>query len=100
MDLQIIKADNKLYAKAHGRITTANSMVFEQLMQPLMVGENPNIELDCEKLEYVSSSGLRLFLSLQKSVNARRGYMVITNLSDDLKGVFKMTGFSKIFKIQ
>lgn len=68
-------------------------------MAPLLEGGNPDIELDCSELEYISSSGLRLFLTLQKSVNARGGKLVIKNMNSQIKEIFNMTGFSRIMTI-
>lgn len=100
MDLIINVADGKTLAKVEGRLDTTNSEDFEKKMAPMMVGANPDIELDCTDFVYISSSGLRLLLTLQKSVMARGGKLVIKNMKPEIKEVFDMTGFSKIFTIE
>ena len=93
MDLTITTTESgKTLAKVTGRLDTTNSDEFEKKMVPLLQGGNPDIEIDCSELVYISSSGLRLFLTLQKSVNARGGKLVI-------KEIFNMTGFSRIMTI-
>lgn len=62
-------------------------------------GENPDIEFDCTDMEYTSSQGLRMFLMLQKSVNNRKGQLVMKNMKPQVKEVFDITGFSNIIKI-
>ena len=99
MDLKITTENGKMRATVTGRLDTTNSDVFEKKMAPLLEGGNPDIEIDCSELEYISSSGLRLFLTLQKSVNARGGKLVILNMSDQIKDIFNMTGFSRIMTI-
>ena len=100
MDLTITITDSgKTLAEVTGRLDTTNSDEFEKKMAPLLQGGNPDIELDCSGLVYISSSGLRLFLTLQKSVNARGGKLVIKNMSDQIKEIFNMTGFSRIMTI-
>lgn len=100
MDLTITPiANGKILAKITGRLDTANSDEFEKKMQPLLQGTSPDIEVDCSDLEYISSSGLRLFLTLQKSVNARSGKLVIFNMKDQIREIFNMTGFSRIMTI-
>ena len=100
MDLKITTDENgKMRATVTGRLDTTNSDVFEKKMAPLLEGGNPDIEIDCSELEYISSSGLRLFLTLQKSVNARGGKLVILNMRDQIKDIFNMTGFSLIMTI-
>ncbi len=100
MDLKINYSGSKTLVVVEGRLDTTNSEEFEKKMTPLMTGSNPDIEVDCKDLSYISSSGLRLFLTLKKSVMARGGELVLKTLRPDIKEVFDMTGFSKIFKIE
>ena len=99
MDLIISTENGKTTAKVTGRIDTTNSDESENKHAPLLQGRNPDIELDCSGLVYISSPGLRLFLTLQKSVNARDGKLVIKNMGSQIKEIFNMTGFSKIMTI-
>ncbi len=99
MNLVIENNANGTLARVEGRLDTINAPEFEKLMQPLLVGDAPVIELNCADLEYIASSGLRLFLTLQKSVVSRKGQLTLTNLRPDIKTVFDMTRFSTIFKI-
>lgn len=99
MDLCISTENGKTRARVTGRLDTTNSEEFEKKMAPLLEGGNPDIEMDCSELEYISSSGLRLFLTLQKSVNARGGKLVILNMQSAIKDIFNMTGFSRIMTI-
>ena len=99
MDMNISIENGKTQARVTGRLDTINSDEFEKKMAPLLEGGNPDIELDCSELEYISSSGLRLFLTLQKSVNARGGKLVIKNMNNQIKEIFNMTGFSRIMTI-
>lgn len=99
MELVITTESNKTMAAVTGRLDATNSEEFEQKMQPMLSGENPDITIDCSKLDYISSSGLRLFLILQKSVNTRNGKMTIRNLKPEIKEIFDMTGFSTIMQI-
>lgn len=101
MDLVISKDSNtgKTSAKVFGRLDTTNSEAFEQKMEPMLEDTHPDIEMDCSEMTYISSSGLRLFLTLQKSVNAKGGRLVIRNMSTQIKDIFDMTGFSRIMTI-
>ena len=67
--------------------------------QPLMEA-GKDIVLDCEKLSYISSSGLRLFLSVLKNQKAKGKSVKIVNLSEDLLRIFSMTGFDKLFGLE
>ena len=99
MDVTINQQENKTFVVLKGRLDTTNANQFQQDIAPLMEGETPNIEIDCTDMEYTSSQGLRLFLTLQKSVLARKGEMKLTNMRPQVKEVFDITGFSNIITI-
>lgn len=100
MNTIIQQKDNELWAIFEGRLDTAAAAKTEQDMQPLFNHEGCDIILDCTRLEYVSSSGLRLFLSLLKATKPKGVNLYITGMSDDLREVFDMTGFSSIFEFK
>ena len=100
MDVKIEKNGGKTLVALSGRLDTTNVVQFQEDIQELMTCENPDIEFDCTDMEYTSSQGLRMFLMLQKSVNSRKGQLVMKNMKMQVKEVFDITGFSNIIKIQ
>lgn len=58
------------------------------------------VVVDCAGMSYICSSGLRIFLSLNKNITAKGGKLIIRNLEPLVKGVFDMSGFSHIFNIE
>jgi anti-anti-sigma factor len=99
MDTIINNEMGKTLVVLKGRIDTTNADQFQQDIAPLMEGEHPDIEIDCSEMTYTSSQGLRIFLLLQKSVNARGGKMVLRKMNPQVKEVFDITGFSNIITI-
>ena len=55
--------------------------------------------MDLEGLEYISSAGLRILLSTQKTMN-QQGTMKLINVSSMVMDVFEVTGFSDILTIE
>ena len=100
MNTIIRQQGNELWAIFEGRLDTAAAIKTEQDMQPLYDYEEGDITLDCTRLEYVSSSGLRLFLALLKATKPKGIHLYITGMSDDLRQVFDLTGFSSIFEFK
>ena len=100
MKTTIAKKDNQTLVKVEGRIDTVNSQQFQNDISQLLELENPDIIVDCINLEYTSSSGLRQFLVLQKSVMAHNGKLILTNMRPEIKEIFDLTGFSSIFTIK
>ncbi len=71
--------------------------VGEQLVQ-LYELEDTEITLDCTKLEYIASSGLRLFLLLLRNTKANGCKIFIKGAASELMDIFKATGFDKCFQ--
>lgn len=58
------------------------------------------VVVDCTGMSYICSSGLRAFLSLNKSITSKGGKLIIRHLEPLVKDVFDMSGFSQIFNIE
>jgi len=86
----------KLSLKVIGRLDTNTSPELEAEMNLDGVNE---VLFDLSELEYVSSAGLRIFLTAQKAMMACGGQMTIANPNATVKGVFDITGCSDIFTI-
>lgn len=99
MEVIINNELEKTLVTLKGRIDTTNADLFQQEITPLMEGDKPDIDIDCSGLDYTSSQGLRVFLLLQKSVNARGGQLVLRHMNPMVKEVFDITGFSNIITI-
>lgn len=91
---------NNLIARFSGRLDTAAAVQTAQDVKPLMEAQNAVIILDCTDLDYISSSGLRIFLSLRKEAAAHGSKVIVRSINDDIRQVFMMTGFISLFEIQ
>lgn len=100
MNTTIKEIDGNIVAMLEGRLDTAASPETEKAMQPLYDCENQDIIIDCTNLEYISSSGLRIFLSVLKNVKPKGCHVYIRGLNDDLRQVFAMTGFINLFEFK
>lgn len=100
MTLEISENNGAMLGVLVGRLDTAAAPQFARDMQPLMDNADKHIVLDCSKLEFISSSGLRLFLSLRKQTIAQKGDVTITGVSPEVKQVFTITGFYSLFNFE
>jgi len=96
--LEIKEMPDGIVAVVSGRLDTASAHQFSIDMQPLMEQADKVITLDCKDLQFVSSSGLRLFLTLRKETIAKGGKVVIKDMQETVKSVFAMTGFIPLFE--
>lgn len=87
-----------LSLSVEGRLDTTTAPQLEAELNASLTGVT-RLELDFAGLEYVSSAGLRVILSAQKTMN-KQGSMVIRNVSETVMEVFEITGFSDILTIE
>ena len=99
MDITIIEEGNQVIAAFDGRLDTVAAQQIAETVDPLLQHADQNIILDCEKMPFISSSGLRIFLKIRKEVAAKGGKMYLKNVCPDVMQVFKMTKLDDIFEI-
>ena len=92
-----IETDKIIFA-LNGRLDTVTApLLQDDLISAL--GEVSEVVLDFTALVYISSAGLRVLLVGLKTAIAKGSSMTISNVSDDIMEVFKMTGFSGMLNI-
>lgn len=100
MDINIKKENGGTIALLSGRLDTPASLEVASVFEDLKSDAAGTIVLDCTDMSYISSSGLRLFLSLRKSAAEKGGKIIVRNISNEIRSVFMMTGFLNLFEIQ
>ncbi len=81
-----------------GRLDTTTAPDLELELRENLEGIT-ELVLDLTSLEYMSSAGLRVLLSAQKTMN-KQGSMVIRGANDVIMDIFEVTGFSEILTIE
>ena len=81
-----------------GRLDTTTAPQLEAELKDALGGVK-ELDMDFEKLEYISSAGLRVLLATQKIMN-QQGKMVLKNVSDVINEIFEVTGFTDILTIE
>jgi anti-anti-sigma factor len=98
MEATIQELEGKYVATLKGELDTAAALEIEEVLKPLYKSDGRDIIIDCTDLEYIASSGLRILISILKSAKANGSKVIIKNLNDDIKNVFKLTGFINLFE--
>ena len=81
-----------------GRLDTVTAPELEAELEKILPNTNALV-LDMEKLEYISSAGLRVILKAQKAMNAK-GTMKLSHVGESVMEVFDITGFSDFLTIE
>jgi len=98
MNVRIEETDGKVFAILAGSLDTAAAAETEKAMNPLYEVEGKDIIIDCSALEYISSAGLRIFLGILQNAQEKGGHVYIKGITDNVRTVFTITGFSNIFE--
>ena len=88
----------QLLVAVDGRLDTATAPELEKELKSSLDGVT-ELTLDMTALEYISSAGLRVLLSTQKTMN-RQGAMKLTHVNETVMEIFEVTGFSDILTIE
>lgn len=81
-----------------GRLDTVTAPELEQALKESLDGVSA-LTLDFGKLDYISSAGLRVLLSAQKTMS-RQGAMKLTNVNETIMEIFEVTGFTDVLTIE
>ena len=100
MEVKINEQDNVMTVQLIGRLDTAASQEVSANLQPVIAYADKTVVLDCKKLDYISSSGLRIFLTVRKAAASKGGKVIVRDINNEIRQVFMMTGFLTLFEIQ
>ena len=90
--------DKKLTVYLEGRLDTTTAPQLEESMKE-SIGDVSELIMDFEKLEYISSAGLRVLLSAQKTMNSQ-GSMKVIHVNATVMEIFEVTGFVDVLTIE
>ena len=89
---------SKLTVCLEGRLDTVTAPELEASLNE-NINDVTNLVFDLEKLDYVSSAGLRVFLSSHKKM-MKQGEMVVKNVNEAIAEILEVTGFNEILNIE
>ena len=96
MKIEFNKTAGHLTVSLDGRLDTTTAPAFEAFLAEQYESTDALV-IDCAKLAYISSAGLRVLLAAQKKT---KGAMKLTNVCELVMEVFEMTGFADILSIE
>ena len=98
MKMDLIKRGNDAELKMDGYIDATNAAEVEEVLMDV-AGKFDNLLLDMEKLEYVSSAGLRAFKRVYMELRRKGGTLSAKNVSKTVMEVFEVTGFTRLIEL-
>ena len=98
MTIEQKREGNALVLALEGRLDTMTAPQLEAELKTALPGVTA-LTFDLEKLDYISSAGLRVLLSAQKTMH-KQGAMKVKNANEMILEIFEVTGFSDILTIE
>ncbi len=98
MTITQTKTDSSLTIALDGRLDTTSAPDLEAVCKNGLDGVS-ELTIDMEKLDYMSSAGLRVILAMQKRM-LEQGSMKVVNVNEIIMEIFEITGFADILTIE
>lgn len=100
MNARIEEIEGKRIATLEGEMDTAAAAEAEEVLKTLYQSNGNDVIIDCTRLEYIASSGLRILLGILKGTKAGGNKVVLRGVNEDIKNVLNLTGFISIFEFE
>jgi len=99
MTIERITENDSITLALSGELTAVTAGQLNTAIEAA-AGETDCLVLDFKDMEYVASAGLRVLLGAKKKLDAKKGKFIIRNVSEDIMGVFEITGFNNMLDIR
>ena len=99
LDIQHEKQGDMTIIDLEGEVTTSSSTELENRLSDLLEGGETTFVIGCNKLELITSAGLRVLLAFAKKLQKRQGKLALGGMTATVYEVFEMTGFTGILNI-
>ena len=97
MKTTVQEIDGRLVAVLCGELDTAAAAETEAALKPLFESTGKDLVLDCDDLQYLASSGIRILVNLLKTAKAKGDRVVLKNVNEVIRDVLELTGFVSYF---
>ena len=99
MNISEAKQGNVTILKVQGKLDATSSPELDKRLADLAESGASRMALDLAGLDYVSSAGLRVFLSAAKRLKQAHGKLALANLSAQVQQIFDIAGFESILPV-
>lgn len=99
LQIDLEEIDQKMVLRLDGRLDAATTPVLEKKIEVLIQENRKLVLLDFLRVDYLSSAGMRLLLSVAKKLKANEGGLILFALSEEVMEIVKLAGFERILVI-
>jgi anti-sigma B factor antagonist len=99
LHIDLEEIEQKIILHLDGRLDAATSAILEKKIDALIGEKKYIIYLDCLQINYLSSAGMRLLLAAAKKLKAKKGFLALFSVNEDMMDIIQLAGFEKILLI-
>ena len=100
MDVTTERENGVLSVWVEGRIDGSTVLAFHEAIETAIEDGDQAVIVDCERLSYIGSAGLRTMLAIAKAVSNRDARFALCSLPDSVLKIFEKSGFDTIITIR
>ena len=100
MELQTRLEDKATVVAISGRLDAVTAPEYEKRIREMIGEDHRYFVVDFEKLDYISSAGLRALLLMAKLLKEKDGNVCFANVTGNVRSVFEMSGFTTLFNMK
>lgn len=99
IEYTLVRTENPILIALNGRLDALNAYSFEKSIDEILNKRIDHLVFDLEKLEYISSAGIRIFLLLIQKLDTSHKRIAILNPCEMVKEVFEISGLKEYVPI-
>lgn len=99
LQIELEEIEHRVILRISGRVDAASAPILERKINSLIEENHIHLLLDFNRVDYLSSAGMRVLLATLKNVKSKKGDLILFGVNEEVIDVIKMAGFDKIFRI-
>ncbi|MCY3975298.1 MAG: STAS domain-containing protein [Simkaniaceae bacterium] len=99
LSVNIDERDDGVVVRISGRLDATSASVLENKLNELIEGGRMHLAIDCIEIDYMSSAGMRLLLSVTKKLKVKGGKLHLCMVNEEVMEIIRMAGFERILSI-
>lgn len=99
LKIDLEEVEGKIVLRLEGRLDASSAPMLQKQIDSLLQEEISHLFLDFQRIDYLSSAGLRVLLSSSKKLRSKQGDLILFSLEEEASDVVKMAGFDKVLHI-
>lgn len=94
------KRQNELWVSVEGNLDSNTAEELESVLREVLEGETDTLVLDLTKVDYISSKGVRVAISLYRGLKEANKHIRLVGMNNSVKEVFRISGLAGVFGIE